>query len=384
MPNPIEYGYLESEYLSTSYLTTVAGWATGFQINRASNATPHSVGFQAALTVTKNKFNGFEIRRDFSIAHNLCEAMGYLEEEYLVGSYLAKCMVASMGFQADRKFIKVVAFQANLILYNTTHLRIMCDFPSRGTTGLNWVADSTEPGDFDVNNVNTDIVEQVWRSATGDVAATLECDTEVTQGILVDTIALLNHNITSSATIVMEASNSPTFSPVGETIQLEWEADNIYYIAPTFPTSQWRYWRLLISDGTNPDNHLQIGTIIFGQAVILHGECFVDEVTRTQKHFSDKVQTEGFTNVSNDRALKRAIDLEFRMMQYGRGNYKNLKELFETARTSLKCLWIPDPQECSRFAAFAKLTEIPVERHKKMGPNESDTIDFSISVDESL
>lgn len=384
MPNPIEYGYLELEYLEDPYMTVIAGWATGFQVLRQNNSLPHPVGFQAARTLLGNDFTGWEIRRDFSIAHALCESMGYLEEEYLEGSYLARCMIAQMGFQVDRKFIKVMGFQANLVLYNTTFLRVLCDFGSRGNTGLNWTADSTEAGDFDINNVNTDIVEQVWRSQTGTVSATLTCDTEVAQGIAVDTLAILNHNFTSSATITIEASNSPVFSPVGETIQLEWEEENIYYIAPEFPINQWRYWRILVSDGTNPDNYLQAGTIVFGTCSLLSQESFTDEVTRTQKHFADKIATEGFTNVSNDRALKRQVDLEFLNVVYNRGNYKKLTDVFKTARTSLKCLWIPDPQEASRFAVFGKLTDIPPERHKKMGPNEADTVDFSISLDESL
>jgi len=88
------------------------------------------------------------------------------------------------------------------------------------------------------------------------------------------------------------------------TINLDATEENIYYIAPEFPTQQYRYWRFVINDVTNPDTYLQIGTIIFGTTVILQGECFVDELTRRTKHFSDKVQTEGFTNVSNDRALE--------------------------------------------------------------------------------
>jgi len=383
MPNPIEYGYLELEYLSSPYLTTIAGWATGFQVDRV-NEEEEYVGFQAARTLLDEDYNAFEVRRDFSIAHHLCPDSGYLEEEYLMGSYLTRCYIAQMGFQADRKFIKVMGFQANLVLYNTIYLRVLCDFASRGNTGLNWTADSTETGDFNANNLNTDIVEQVWRSQTGTVAATLTCDTEVPQGVAVDTLAILNHNITSSATITIEASNSPTFSPVGETIPIEWEEENIYYIAPQFPINQWRYWRILISDATNPDNYLQVGTIVFGMASILAGECFTDEVTRTQKHFADKIATEGFTNVSNDRALKRQVDLEFLNIAYNRGNYKKLAEVFKTARTSLKCLWIPDPQDASRFAVFGKLVDIPPERHKKMGPNEADTVDFNISLDESL
>jgi hypothetical protein len=128
---------------------------------------------------------------------------------------------------------------------------------------------------------------------------------------------------------------------------------------------------------------LQIGTIVFGSSIIFQGECFVDQVTRSTKHFSDKIETEGFTNVSNDRALKYAVGLDFRSLRYNRGNYNNIRGVFDFARTSLKCLWIPTPQYPQRFAVFGKLASIPVETHNVKGET-LDFVDFSIELDESL
>lgn len=387
--------------------------ATGIQVNRQY--------------IDATKPIGMEVRRDKTFPHLNCNEAGYLEQTYLSQEYLGNyfCVYGPMqvnlevqeekiiGAQIELNVVdhlKQIAFQVELnivdhpiytgmqvtrervtptgvqvlkVLYNTTNLRILCEFPSRGTTGTNWTSTSTETGDFSVYNLNTDIVEQVWRS-NGATSVILECDTQVTQGALVDTMAMLNHNLTTSATISFEGSNSAIFSPVGITIPIESTEDNIYYIAPTFPTTQYRYWRFIINDVTNPDGYLQIGTIVFGTTVILHGECFVDELTRRTKHFSDKVNTEGFTNVSNDRALKYVTQMEFRNIQYGRGNFKNLKDIFKTARTSLKCLWIPDPQDPPRFAVFGKLTQIPEERHKNMGADAADNVDFGIEIDESL
>jgi hypothetical protein len=147
--------------------------------------------------------------------------------------------------------------------------------------------------------------------------------------------------------------------------------------------NQWRYWRLIISDITNPDSNIKIGTIIFGPSTILQGECFVDTVRKRKIHFSDKVNTEGFTNVSNDRSLKKAINIDFQKISYSRGNYRNLVEVFDFARTSLKCLWIPDSTDPARFAVFGKLSTMPEETHLNMG-DEADYVDFAIEVDESL
>ena len=87
--------------------------------------------------------------------------------------------------------------------------------------------------------------------------------------------------------------------------------------------------------------------------------------------------------MSNDRALKYAVGLEFRRLRYNRGNYNNIRGVFDTARTSLKCLWIPTPQYPQRFAVFGKLPSIPPEVHNVKGEN-MDFVDLSIEVDESI
>jgi len=183
--------------------------------------------------------------------------------------------------------------------------------------------------------------------------------------------------------VLFEGSNDSTFASVGLTIPIYPDAINAYYIAPTLPTNQYRYWRLNISDPTNSYGYLQVGTIIFGSAIIFQGEDIVDSIRRRSRHFSDKVETEGFSNVSNDRALKRAITLGFNSLDYNKGNFANLSSVFETARTSLKCLWIPDPQDPKRFAVFGKLVEIPEEEHRNYG-DAANLVSLTVEVDESL
>lgn len=372
--NCSEGAYLADTYLTAPYLYGRTFCVHGTMQIQRTIAETKELGMQASRTIAATKPVGSQIKRtvaDFK----------------------------EMGMQVQRLFAGNLGMQVRFVLYNTNRLRILVDFPSRGAsapsgtnawgnalgTGQNWQASSTETGDFSVFNLNTDIVEERWQSAATVTAATLACDTEVTQGVTIDTLAILGHNLTSSAVILLEGANNGSFSPVGETIPLTWSNDNIYYVAPTLPTTQWRYWRIVIGDSTNPENCLKVGTIVFGNAVILQGECFVDEVRRRKKHFVDAVRTAGFTNASNDRALKKSVSLEFRNIVYNRGNFANLVDIFDFARTSLKCLWIPDPQDPSRFGVFAKMVAIPEEVHHNLGTGtDADTVDFSIEVDESL
>ena len=97
--------------------------------------------------------------------------------------------------------------------------------PSRGlagATGMNewgfpagqgqsWRSNSTAAGDFSPFNLNTDLVEQKWRSATL-TGINLDCDTERAQGVFMDTLGILEHNLTTSATVSPAATVKETSS----------------------------------------------------------------------------------------------------------------------------------------------------------------------------
>lgn len=347
---------------------------TGIQVNR--------------LFEGKEKAKGISFKANDNLPHYECPGPGYLNDvPYLTQiPYLAPFFCVPMGLQFTAVKEETRAIQFRSALYNTTNLRILVDFPSRGTTGTNWTATSTQSSttnSFSINNVNTDIVEQYWRSATGVLSATISCDTELPQGVYLDTLAILNHNFSGSVTVVLEGSTDPSFATIPVSVELEYEATNMYYIAPTLPLNPYRYWRLNITDTGNPDGFLKVGTIVFGSAVIFTNESFVDRVRFGQRQFVDKVYTEGFTNVSNDRGKKKYLSLEFRNLAYARANFQSMREIFDYAGVSLKCLYIPVPQQASRFAVFGKLSEIPAEEHNYKAA-DADYVDFSIDVDESL
>jgi hypothetical protein len=396
------------------------------QVDR-QNADAHDVGSQVSRLTSSTRVRPSEVRRG-RVIHEICGEAGYLVDPYLESAYLVRSICAHVMSQVElinennhevpsqvsreiadktRAFrgqvtrvitksrsaksqvdrVQSVSFGSQVLkaLYNTYNLRVLYEFPSRGTTGLNWTANSTEAGDFNVNNLNTDIVEQVWRSASGvKTGLVLVCDTQISQGIFMDTLGMLGHNLTRSAIVTLQGANDSGFSSIGFNENLEvLDEPNLYYIAPILPTSSYRYWRFIINDTTNTNDSIQIGTIVFGSSIVFQGDNITDEVTHDTVHFSDKVATEGYTNVSNDRALKYAINIDFKFLQFQKDNYKNIRKVFRTARTSLKCLWIPTPQFPERFAVFGKLPKIPSERHKVLG-EYADYVSFNVEVDESL
>jgi hypothetical protein len=256
----------------------------------------------------------------------------------------------------------------------------MYDFPSRGD-GTTWSGSSATSSSnaFSPNNLNTDIVEQVWRSSAG-TSHTLQCVPGTPEFVLVDTFAMLNHNLTLGATITFEGSNNGVTYPFSVSITPELE--NCYWVSPDLPTTAYKFWRVNISDPSNPDGYLQIGSIVFGSSVIFTlAETFTDDVNFGLKQFDDKIYTEGFTNVSNDRGQKKYLGLNFELLKAKDANFKNLRTLFKEAGTLLKVLYIPTPQDPSEFAVFAKMKEIPQESHKQMGERY---VSLSLDLDESL
>jgi len=292
-------------------------------------------------------------------------------------------------------------------IYNTTQLRILCDFPSRGATsgagtnawgntiatGQNWQTNSQDPAaDFTVQNLNTDIVEQVYRSVSGTVTGVnIDCDVEATPGVFLDTLGILNHNLTTGATVTLIGSVNSTFTPIGKTINLTPRLDNIYHIEPDLPLTAFRYWRFQIDDVNNTDGYIEIGTIVFGNAVIFTvEECMTDRILKKPQHFVDSVRTEGFTAVKNNRSLKNRINMRFESLRFDQGNFQNLDEIFKTVRTSQKCLWIPTPSTTDasiteRFAVFGKIPELPQQEHNVKGTvgEDLDFITVQFDVDEA-
>lgn len=358
-------GYLESAYLESPYLTPIWCAKPGMQTR-----------FQVA-----NALKEIGVQSEFRIV-DATEKLGVQTRFEIVDFF------KNIGLQFEAQTVENVGLQFLSTIYNTTNLRILCDFPSRGVSPSNWTANSVATGDFSAENLDTDIVEQVWRSADSVVTGIqLTTDTGLPQGVFLDTLAILNHNMTRSANIQLIGSNDPTFSTVGTIIPLQSREENIYYIAPALPTSGFRYWRISIDDSTNPNGFVEIGVIVFGASQIFQGECFVDEIDFELRDYADTVNTEGFTNVANSRTQKRRVRLDFRSLDSNRNNFKTLRSIFTTSRTVLKCLWIPTPdpndqEVTAKFAVFGKLSQIPVERHNNKGPR-SDYASLSVDVDEA-
>lgn len=372
-------------------LKTLPMQAKMFLANRSTQD-----GMQAAMTAAGRKSPGMQVlmRLVDRLASRGMQAKMQLNRSTSRG-FQARMVVTTRnahGMQVQRLHRSTIPMSAKQVIYNNTQLRILMEFPSAGTAALggnNWAATSVVSGatDWAPKNLNTDIVEQFYRSETGTTTVTLTCDTGISQGVPVDTISIWGHNLTTSASVQVQGSKDGTFSPPDITFDTTVDKTNMFWIAPTSPKldGQNRYWRFVIQDTGNPDTFIKIGTLRFGVARIFSlAESFNNPIKRGYKHFKDEIETEGFTRVMNDRALKRLLALTFEKLNYKYSNFKILDDLMTIARTSLKCVIIPTPLFPSRYAVYAKLTSLPEDFGTESIDQDNEYIDIELSWDESL
>lgn len=327
---------------------------------------------------------------------------GYLTSPYLLFPYLSTYRQGFTPSQVEIPRAPLYPSQVRILQYNISRLRVLMEFLSRGAVnysptlnawgqsiglGLNWTVNHTEPSstnDFNIRSVNTDIVEQYWRSPSGTLAtpSVLRCDTEVS-GITIDTFAMLGTNLTTSALITLQVATDAAFTTPTTLVTLQGERDgNIVWISPNLPLNSYRFAKIVIYDPTNPDGFIKVGTIVFGNAVILSEQCFTNSVTWEPKHYVDTIDTEGQTAAMNDRGVKNSVTLEFKNLDFNKYDFTQLNNVFGYVRTSLKALWIPTPDYPKRFMLFGKLLRIPREVHNALS-EDADYVDYTVEVDEA-
>ena len=110
-------------------------------------------------------------------------------------------------------------------------------------------------------------VGAVWRT-DGDQAEWIKFDLNDTTK-KVDCVSILAHNLTAAATVTFEGNASDSWgSPtVDETLAVTTDSDGsvIDRITHYFTQATLRYWRVVIDDPDNPDTHIQVGRIMFGE-----------------------------------------------------------------------------------------------------------------------
>lgn len=317
----------------------------------------------------------------------------YNTEPYCIYPYCSPQALGNLGtevfWQKPGRYICGV--QVVHAIYNITNLRILWEIASDGDQFNNYLASSQASSDKGITNVKSDIIEQYWQS-TAAVGEYIQFDAGSGKTISLDTFALIAHNLTSSAIVNIYGQGSGA-SPVPAswigvplyatmTMPSDPDENNLIWIAPTLPKVTYRHWRVTIQDPSNPLGALRIGRVVGGSSLIFTGENCLDSMGFHKENYKDEFKLNGFSNIANNRALKKTLNLEFRNLdRIAELNYRRINRYVNYCRDTLKALVIPDPQVPYQFSVYSKLSKMPQESHRFIS-QENSYASFSFEYDE--
>jgi hypothetical protein len=159
---------------------------------------------------------------------------------------------------------------------------------------VNYVDDATASGftvlgsatGFPITNVQEQRLSVRWRS-TACTAQTIIIDIGTSRAV--NTAAIIQHNISSSATassIIVSSNIDPTFTAGNVLTTLTRNSDMIVGFFDTQPTGH-RYYQFAIDDPLNTDGYLEIGRLWLGSYIQINPSS-LNDFTVT-KHNSDTV-----------------------------------------------------------------------------------------------
>lgn len=232
----------------------------------------------------------------------------------------------------------------------------------RTTPGSNVISvTGTAAGDFNKANLTNDILRQVWRSE--DVLDWQEIVIEADQSTAIDTFAILNHNLTESAVINLQANIGNNFLAPPVNLFLPWNKLHIVYT--TALGASYKFYKIRILDPTNPCGYIQIGRIVGGRALTMQVfEDITDDVKIGWKDQAKQMATEGFFRASNENVKIRTLDVKFSKLYTvatKNANYLGLRALFDYVGTTRPFLAIPNRDDPSFNCIWGQVKDIPDE-----------------------
>jgi len=133
----------------------------------------------------------------------------------------------------------------------------------------NTITSTTEDAEFPVSNLTSDSRSQVWRSASGTTTDRVVINLGSAKDI--DSFAMffdaLNPlPLTSSAVVKLQANTSDSWGapPVDVTLSIDQVYKNAYHFFTS--TQNYQYWAVSVSDGTNPNNQIELSLLYLSEA----------------------------------------------------------------------------------------------------------------------
>lgn len=202
---------------------------------------------------------------------------------------------------------------------------------------------------------------------TADAAAEYHVVADFGAAVDLDTVFLGNVNFRTTATVKIQANSSDSWGapPIDETITVSGLSNvlrgkNLYHKVTTSPHS-YRYWRLSISDISNPDGFYQVGEWWLGNDVALAVNFTNDDVYTIQRN-NVLLTTEWLQKYVYGRTKIKAYNYEWTPIDASmRDTLLTLEYTLQGSRYPF--VWVPEGSTLPRESLFMRLSnELEVRR----------------------
>lgn len=230
------------------------------------------------------------------------------------------------------------------------------------TPGGNIISITSEAdGDHKKVNLTTTPLRETWRSGPNieDFQEIVIQTSDLT--VTPDTFAILNHNLTETAVVQLQASQTPDFLSPAFTITMVWSKKHMILLQDI--GFAYNYYRFRILDPLNPCGFLEIGRIIAGKSfTITNNEDITDNISISTDDLAYRMKTEGFFRAFNERVKVDRLSIKFDKLVTTPPddvNYAGLMEMFEEVGETYSFLTILDPDDQTFKMIWGVIDNLP-------------------------
>ena len=123
---------------------------------------------------------------------------------------------------------------------------------------------STASSSYPVTNLNVLPLSKHWRS-TGVTSENLQID--LGSILSIDLMGILNHNLTSAATITVNGGSTANPNGSQYTTTITYREFDAFKLLTA--TQTWRYWKFIFADTGNADGYIRVGNLLLGDSTTL-------------------------------------------------------------------------------------------------------------------
>ncbi len=213
------------------------------------------------------------------------------------------------------------------------------------------ITSSSEVTGLPDDNAVHAFVARVWRT-TGDTSEWIKFDMGSAKKITM--VAIFGHNLTSGATVTVEANSSDSWTTPAYTATITWNER----VLVKFLDQTYRWWRITFADAANPDGYIEIGRICAGEYVEPDVNV-TEEVSKRVVDPSTRRESEGRQVYTVEKNEYRVYGVRFTGIS--RTQQSQLETMFRSVKTIRPLVFALDPDNYPADETIYCIITTPLE-----------------------